>query len=96
MQTGQSEMSLLSGLKEEGENGDVDGDVVNVVQRKDFLGSLVEVVLLDGRPSVAETFAPSLIENIGKLFRMLHSWHVLPGHAAGQLGAAFLFNLKLF
>lgn len=53
----------------------------NVVQRTDFLGSLVEVVL-DGRPSVAETFAPSLIENIGKLFCMLHAWNMLSGHAA--------------
>jgi hypothetical protein len=67
----------------------------NVVQRMDFLGSLLKVVL-DGRPSVAETFTPSLIENIGKLFRMLHSWNVLPRHAARQLGAVFLFNLDLF
>jgi hypothetical protein len=53
---------------------------VNVVQRTDFSGRWLKV--LDGRPSVAETFAPSLIENISKLFRMLHSWNVLPGHAA--------------
>lgn len=63
---------------------------------KEWISRVVVEVILDGRPSVAETFAPSLIENICKLLRVLHSWNVLPGHAARQLRAAFLFNLDLF
>lgn len=49
---------------------------------KEWISRVVVEVILDGRPSVAETFTPSLIENIGKLLRMFHSWNVLSGHAA--------------
>lgn len=56
--------------------------MVMVMLYKERISRVVVEVVLDGRPSVAETFAPSLIENISKLFRMLHSWNVLPGHAA--------------
>ena len=57
-----------------------DGDVM--LYKEWISRVVVEVIILDGRPSVAETFTPSLIENIGKLLRMLHSWNVLSGHAA--------------
>lgn len=56
--------------------------MVMVMLYKERISRVVVEVVLDGRPSVAETFAPSLIENVSKLFRMLHSWNMLPGHAA--------------